>query len=88
MAGILFTDERMVLAGCRSNGVITGIGGKRKQDETPYKTAVRETLEELFEYKKVPVKMIEAVIESVPYKKIIKNGSYVFLLYSFPIIKQ
>ena len=29
------------------------------------------------------MKMIEAIIESVPYKKIIKNGSYVFLIYSF-----
>jgi 8-oxo-dGTP pyrophosphatase MutT (NUDIX family) len=85
-AGVVFTNGIHFLAAYqpyKNPGIISGIGGSKEPGETLLHTAIRETIEELFEYKKVPVKMIEAVIESVPYKKIIKNGSYVFLLYSF-----
>jgi 8-oxo-dGTP pyrophosphatase MutT (NUDIX family) len=50
MAGILFTNKTLVLAGFdNKTRLITGIGGKKKDGELPYQTAVRETLEELFD---------------------------------------
>ena len=49
MAGILFTDGKIVLAGYKPyKGYITGIGGKQKENEPLFQCAVRETLEELF----------------------------------------
>ena len=49
MAGILFTDGKLVLAGYKPyKGYITGIGGKQKENEPLFQCAVRETLEELF----------------------------------------
>jgi len=85
-AGAVFTNGIHLLAAYqpyKDPAVISGIGGSKEPGETFLYTAIRETLEELFDYKDVSVKMIEAIIESVPYKKIIKNGSYVFLIYSF-----
>jgi hypothetical protein len=85
-AGTVFTNGIHLLAAYqpyKEPAVISGIGGSKEPGETFLYTAIRETLEELFDYKDVSVKMIEAIIESVPYKKIIKNGSYVFLIYSF-----
>jgi hypothetical protein len=85
-AGAVFTNGTHLLAAYqpyKEPATISGIGGSKEPGETVLYTAIRETLEELFDYKDVSVKMIEAIIESVPYKKIIKNGSYVFLLYTF-----
>jgi hypothetical protein len=87
MAGILFTDERMVLAGCRSNGVITGIGGKRKQDETPYKTAVRETLEELFELEVIPEELMNDVYANITSYNVI-SGPYTIFVCTFHDLKE
>ena len=55
MAGIMFTDKNSVLAGYSSHKLaITGIGGKKKGDETAIQTAIRETVEELFELEEIP----------------------------------
>ena len=48
-AGILFTDEKHVLAGYSYRKQITGFGGHRRGEETPAQTAFREVVEELFE---------------------------------------
>jgi 8-oxo-dGTP pyrophosphatase MutT (NUDIX family) len=48
MAGIIFTNQKLFLAGYKSfKGYITGIGGKQKDNESLFSTAIRETLEEL-----------------------------------------
>lgn len=85
-AGAVFTNGIYLLAAQQPNKdppTISGIGGKREAGETPMYTAIRETLEELFEYKDVPKALINIIIGSVSPKKIIKNGSYVFGIYDF-----
>jgi hypothetical protein len=65
MAGILFTNEKLFLAGYKSfKGHITGIGGKQKQGESLFTTAVRETLEELLgitDFDKHELELFEAI---------------------------
>lgn len=87
MAGILFTDDRLVLAGCRSNGVITGIGGKKKGDETAYHTAIREMLEEIFELDPLPDVLLKEVYEKVTSYHVIA-GTYTVFLCSFDDLKE
>jgi len=85
-AGAVFTDGTFLLAAYQPHKpvpVISGIGGKKEAGETVMYTAIRETLEELFEYKDVPKRLIEEIIESVQPKKVVKNGSYVFAVYNF-----
>ena len=55
MAGIFFTDEKIFLCGySQHKHKITGIGGKKQNNELPYETALRETLEEIFEFDNIP----------------------------------
>jgi hypothetical protein len=85
-AGTVFTDGRVFLAGHQPHKripMISGIGGKREDGEKPMYTAVRETLEELFEFKNIPKAFIEEVIECVHPKRILKNGSYILIEYNF-----
>ena len=85
-AGCVFTDGKLILAGYQPKKdppIISGIGGKRESDEYMEETAIRETIEELFETYTVPaglVKKIEA--ECVP-DRVIQNGSYSILVYDF-----
>lgn len=63
MAGILFTDGKTCLAGYNiKKNFISGIGGKSKEGETKFYTAIRETIEELFEIEpsKSMISMFEA----------------------------
>jgi len=49
-AGTIFTNNEIVLAGFNVKiNTISGIGGKPNNCELPWETAIRETLEELFE---------------------------------------
>lgn len=51
-AGILFTNGTHILCGYQPNkkkAIISGFGGKIKENETLNITAIRETLEELFD---------------------------------------
>jgi hypothetical protein len=86
-AGCLFTDHRHVLAGFqphKQTKIISGFGGKAKPEETPFQTAWRETLEELFEF---PPEVIQQLIEEIPLKipcfKQFTNGNYTVFVYSF-----
>lgn len=85
-AGTVFTDGKLMLAAFQPHKkipVISGIGGKREEGERAIYTAVRETLEELFEFKDISAELIEKIIKTIPPKKIIRNGSYVFAVYNF-----
>jgi len=85
-AGSVFTNGTHILAAqqpLKNPAIISGIGGSREAGETVMVTAIRETLEELFDLKNVSKRLIDTIIESVPPKKIIKNGSYVFGIYDF-----
>lgn len=89
-AGCVFTDGKLILAGYqprKRNPFISGIGGKKEKEETYMQTAIRETIEELFEIYfedgKIPIECINKIIESVKPLNIIKNGSYIIVLYTF-----
>jgi hypothetical protein len=83
-AGILFTDERMVLVGYKSfKGHITGIGGKQKKGETLFETAVRETVEELFDLSCVSPEFIVRYSALLNPFKTVKNKEFTHYLCTF-----
>jgi hypothetical protein len=81
----------MVLAGYqrkRGDVIISGLGGSRRDDETFIETALRETLEELFDIKEVPPKLLEDLKgkirpASIKGKEVPDWGIYVQLIYTF-----
>lgn len=84
MAGILFTNDKLVLAGySQHKKQITGIGGKQKDNELPYQTAIRETLEELFEFVEIPEDLINEISASIVLVNIIGSKSYSVFILSF-----
>ena len=84
MAGILFTNEKVFLAGYKSfKGHITGIGGKQKEGESLFATAIRETIEELFGIKEVTKTSLAFLEKTVQYYKTIENKGYTHFLCSF-----
>lgn len=87
-AGCFFTDERYVLAGyqqTKSTPKLSGIGGAKLQGETPTQTALRETIEELFDIptKRVPRGLIQELEANVPPRRIVQNNSYSLVCYTF-----
>jgi hypothetical protein len=81
MAGLLFTNEKVFLAGYKKfKGHITGIGGKQKEGETILHTAFRETIEELFGIREVEERVI-CIMENViiPYRSLTTEGYTHFL---------
>jgi hypothetical protein len=84
-AGSVFTDGKLILAGyqpLKNKPFISGIGGKKEDGEIYQVTALRETVEELFEFETVPEKLIEDLMSVTP-EKVIQNGSYIMMVYNF-----
>lgn len=84
-AGCVFTDGKLILAGYqprKKRPFISGIGGKKEEDETYRRNALRETLEELFEFTSIPEKLFEELMTITP-DKIIQNGTYIIVVYTF-----
>ena len=84
-AGSVFTDGKLILAGyqpLKNKPFISGIGGKKEEGETYKVTALRETVEELFEFDTVPGKLIEDLMKVTP-EKVIQNGTYIMMVYNF-----
>ena len=89
-AGCLFTDGAHVLAGYQPQKTvpgISGLGGKRLFGESYFHTALRETLEELFD---VTVNsglliLLEATMKP---NQVIVNGTYVLLQFSFDDLRS
>ncbi len=85
-AGILFTDMNHVLAGYQPNKrkpCITGIGGGREEGEDYMETAIRESIEELFNVDEVSPKLIQTIRDTIHPKQIIMNEYYVTVVYDF-----
>jgi hypothetical protein len=81
-AGCLFTDNKQVLAGFQQKGsYISGLGGRREYGENYHETAIRETVEELFDI--TPCEELIEELKTINYSKKFMNGSYVVLVYSF-----
>jgi hypothetical protein len=85
-AGIMFTDMNHILAGYqpnKRNPCITGIGGGREDGEQYMDTAIRETIEELFNVEEVSSKLIKTIRDTIQPKQIIMNEYYVSIIYDF-----
>jgi len=77
MAGILFTDGKHVLAGYNQHTMkISGIGGKAKEGETVIHTAIRETVEELFELEEIPKELTELLYNNLTFDDLFFKGNY------------
>lgn len=61
---------------------ISGLGGKREGNETYMETALRETLEELFDLEKVPGDLLKSIEETMIPTRILLDGSYVCVVYA------
>jgi hypothetical protein len=85
-AGIVFTNGRHILAGYqphKKTPFISGIGGKKNENETYIKTAIRETLEELFQITNFPPKLLHEIQNILIGKKIILIDNYISILCTF-----
>jgi hypothetical protein len=85
-AGTFFTDGLSVLAGIQSHkpdSSISGIGGKREADESYLQTALRETIEELFEFDSIPNGLLRQLQRNLIPSEIFQNGTYIYVVYSF-----
>lgn len=90
-AGCIFFNDQFVLAGYqprKQKPFLSGLGGKREENETYEITALRETIEELFEIQTVPLTWIQTIQDQVPSKGFLKNGEYISVLYSFDDLQQ
>lgn len=84
MAGIMFTDKNLVLAGYNKlQDHITGFGGKKKREEKPYETALRETIEELFEIHSLSDEQIKEICNKIVFDNLIAYKSYSLFIMSF-----
>jgi len=89
MAGILFTDGKMVLGGYNNHSFyITGIGGKKKGNELPYQTAVREMVEELFEIEEIPEDLLTHLENILNFDTLIGSKYYDTFVMSFDVLKK
>ena len=84
MAGILFTDGKHVLAGYNQHTMkISRIGGKAKEGETAIHTAIRETVEELFELEEIPQELIELLYNNLTFDDLFFKGGYTTFMMDF-----
>ena len=84
MAGIMFTDGKHVLAGYNQHTMkISGIGGKAKEGETAVHTAIRETVEELFELEEIPAELTELLYNNLTFDDLFFKGAYTTFIMDF-----
>jgi len=84
MAGIFFTDGKIFLCGySQYKNKITGIGGKKQNNELPYETALRETIEELFEFHNIPLELTDDLNKKLRFDNVIGYKSYRNFIMSF-----
>ena len=81
MAGILFTDGKFTLSGVSKYAEMTGIGGKKEGDETPVETAVRETVEELFDPEEIPEGLFEDIINTIRFDNMVFKTDHTYSLF-------
>lgn len=85
-AGCIFTDGNLILAGyqpTKEAPIISGLGGKREGDEFLEETAIRETLEELFEIHTLPSGLVQRIERNCVPRKVLQNGAYGAIVYTF-----
>jgi hypothetical protein len=92
-AGCLFVEGPVALAGVQkqflvSSGkrapVLSGLGGRREDGDLDWiHTALRETVEELFDVKDVPVALLNRLRLHLPIRHAVEVDGYVLAQYSF-----
>lgn len=90
-AGCVFHSSSHILAGYQkttSIPILSGIGGKREEGETPTQTALRETLEELFGIRYITPHLLTSLELLFTPHKIIQNRNYFLLTYSFEDLER
>ena len=84
MSGILFTDGNLVLGGYSSKKQkITGIGGKSEKNEICWQTAIRETIEELYEFTGLNWDLLNSLSRKLSFDTVVSSGSYTTFIMSF-----
>lgn len=86
-AGCIFLGENHVLAGFQNKPApcISGIGGKKQGDEIFFETAIREMLEELLGI--YDSDLIDPLL-SIEYEKVVNNGDYYIVVYTFSALEK
>jgi hypothetical protein len=90
-AGCIFYNEQFILAGYqprKQKPIVSGLGGKREGEEDASTTALRETIEELFELQTVPLEWIQEIQATIPFQSFLQNGDYITFLYSFDDLQK
>ena len=85
-AGIIFSNGRHILAGYqpkKKNPFISGIGGMKNPGETYIITAIRETLEELFDLYYIPDVLLNELYTIFENKQFKANGKYICVICKF-----
>jgi hypothetical protein len=85
-AGIIFTDGRHILGGYqpkKRTPFISGIGGMKEPGETYMITAIRETLEELFDLENIPEELLNKLNQELKNKQIMQNNTYISIICTF-----
>jgi hypothetical protein len=90
-AGIVFTDGKLILAGyqpLKKKPFISGLGGSKEENDTDYfHTAVRETLEELYDMDSIPDNLIAHIRGIFTKTHICESAGYIFLKMDFTDLK-
>lgn len=96
-AGTIFTNNRVVICGYQrkytgnKRNFISGFGGSREGNEDYMETAIRETIEEIydFENKNLPRRMINEIIKSIkpshiePIVENKKGKEYIYIMIKY-----
>ena len=92
-AGCLFVEGSVALAGVQKQflvasgkrkPVLSGLGGRREPNDIDWiHTALRETVEELFDVKDVPVILLNQLRLLLPIRHVVENNGYIMIQYSF-----
>ena len=90
-AGCIFSNGSVILSGWQQKNnkyIISGIGGNCIGNELIETTAIRETIEELFNVDNVDNNLIQEIITNVCPNQIIINGTYGILVYDFDHLEK
>lgn len=80
----MFTDGKHVLAGYNPRTMkISGIGGKAKEGEMRIYTAIRETVEELFELEDIPQELTAILYNNLTFDTLFVRGDYTTFIMDF-----
>jgi len=85
-AGCVFTDGKLILTGLQKKYgkmLLSGIGGRKKPDDASiHETAIRETIEEIFDIEPVDKQLIEDIIDNIVPTNILESVEYVNYIYT------